>query len=235
MSCSSCNDAKKTISGTSGMKLVVCKSQTGPTCPVNGRPGPAGATGVAGVAWATGVAGATGADGATGTAINGLFVQTNVPQEPAHGDWIPGISVGTEYSLIGVGLGNLTCSNVATGDTYLLRIAGTSSGPTDTLGLDLYYNTTSTSLGQIPVFPGDGIWWLEIWYTFRFFPPGPAAENYIHVNYVRDGLAPRTVRFFNYQYIPGTDVDLIVTVTKIINSNEYAKLLTESAVLTKLY
>lgn len=60
------------------MKLVVCRGQTGPTAPVNGRPGPAGATGV-GVTGATGVVGVTGATGVVGvTGATGVDGATGV-------------------------------------------------------------------------------------------------------------------------------------------------------------
>jgi hypothetical protein len=240
MSLWSSNDAKKSISGTSGMKLVVCRGQTGPTAPVNGRPGPAGATGVVGVTGATGVEGATGVTGATGVqgatgvggatgATNRIFVQTNDQPQPPGGFW-QGEPLGAEYSLTRSGLGTLTCPSVSFGDTYLLRVSGSATVPDDTLlSLNFYFNLTL--VGGIPVLPqSDSFWWMEFWYTFR----NPPFSNYITVNYFRDGLAPATYTLSNATPLVGTNVNVSVTTSANV-ANPNCRFYSNNSVLTRLY
>lgn len=249
MSCSSCNDVKKTISGTSGMKLIVCKSQTGPTGPVNGRPGPVGATGVAGATGSTGVAGATGATGVAGaTGVTGgpgtagLFTQLEVAAGPPDGDWA-NAGNGTQYPLIVTGspsLGNLELPSVNPGDTYLLQLSGCSIGVGSSTDITLIFsfgtnsppvkfNVPPSDLNP-PSNPNNG-WYIEVLYTIiNLSPIGIKAEAVY--NYNSSGSLPQAIlRTYYSTLTPPVNIGAFVSTTTPGNF----VFRTTNAVLTKLY
>jgi hypothetical protein len=147
--------------------------------------------------------------------------------------------VGQEYDLIGNGLGNLICPNVARGDTYLLRIGGISNTvPADTLLLSFYFNDVSLFQQYAPPSGNNGTWVIEIWCTFCTGPPATPPQylkNSQRVTYIQDGVLPKVnlgsrggLAYF------GTDVVLNVTVATITGQVRMGYEATE-AVLTKLY
>jgi hypothetical protein len=209
----------------------------------NGRDGRDGRDGMPGQNGVNGQNGLNGLPGPAGPPINGIFVQTEETTSPENGNWI-NAPVNEEFSLIGVGFGDLICPNVTRGDTYLLRISGLSERvPVNTLTLNFYLNSTKIFQLQVPPSVGSlsgGFWTLEIWYTFGTGPlmaPGSFQPNDVHVTYIQTGISPIVSHYQDggRSYV-GTDVTLRVTInTNVADAEVSYQYQAYNAVLTKLY